>query len=48
MMFAWMLHKPVYSVVPHSMIGHPWIGFLSSGRVYEFIDEALEIIEMNR
>lgn len=38
MTFAWMVHLPVYCVVPEDMIGHPWIVGMSD-RVFINMDD---------
>jgi len=43
MMFAWMNHIPIYSVVPEDMVGHPWIVGLSQ-EVFLSIDELYDYL----
>jgi len=44
MAFAWLLHIPIYSVVPEDMAGHPWIVGMSE-RVFISDDDLFIYLE---
>ena len=43
MMYAWMSHIPIFTLVPEDMIGHPWIVGMSQ-EVVTTIEELYDIL----